>query len=117
MTETRQFDRAKFQNAMCTEYSDNKSTLSEVIFNQMYDDMTQAIWDIDIDKNKEHHASLEINMSLNIKRNYPLKAKEVKHVDSRKLDFTQLHDCLTGQKLMPTKRKEDAEHGFFRIPR
>ena len=39
----------------------------------------------------------------------------MKYNGKRKLDFTQLADCLAGKKLMPTKEKHDSNHGIFNI--
>lgn len=66
-------------------------------------------------RKKNDATTLEINMKLQIKRDYPLEAKQVDHVDSRKLNFSQLHDCLAGKKLLPSENKEEAESGMFRI--
>jgi hypothetical protein len=60
-------------------------------------------------------ATLDIQMQLGITRPYPLTAKKIDHVESRKLNFNQLHDCLAGKKLMPNKDKRLTEHGFFNI--
>lgn len=54
-------------------------------------------------------------MRLGIVRDYPVTAKKINHLDSRTLNFGQLHDCLAGKKLMPKKNKYDTEHGIFNI--
>jgi len=114
MTETRQFTKEQFQDAMCTEYSDKQSSISEIVMNQMEHDLSQAIWGKSGDS-ENPSAELEISMKLGINRDFPITAKRIDYVDSRKLNMNQYHDCLAGKQLMPAENKLETNHGFFNI--
>jgi hypothetical protein len=57
---------------------------------------------------------------MDIKRDWPTTAKKIHYQDTRTLNFTQLHDCLSGRKLMPVKdgKSEEGKNvnfGLFNI--